>query len=118
MITTILNLIFQYVAPYVKYWQPKISPADTTNGSLFGSENGYTHIVATESSAEVPTSQKIVDGLRNSPKASFQEGDLIYYLRNGALANKELFRECLTKFNVDGDSGIIVLEDSLFQLNK
>lgn len=101
-----------YNAPDPRVFQGPFKGGDDVNGSIYHSQNGYTHVVATEGAHEVGLGQQIVNGIKNNQQAKFQEGDVIFYVRNSALADKDLFNECFQKFDFDGDHSIISLEST------
>lgn len=83
-------------------------PGDDINGLIYFSEGGYTHVVATETPPDQPDWKTQLFTSRQV----HNEGDIIYFLRNGSLADKDIFNEYFRKFNVDGDPSIITIETS------
>ena len=110
-----IKLHFQYHAASMKVIGPRFVPGDSVNGLLYHSEYGYSHVVAVEGAAEVSATEKIKDGLKNNPKPNFTEGDILYFVRNSALADKELFLHYFKQFDVDGDPSVMTLEETPFE---
>ena len=87
-----------------------MKPGDNINGSTYRSTFGYTHVVAMDTSDQPSLKEKLL----GSDRPYYNEGEIIYYLRNGALADKDVFNEYFRKFNVDGDHMIATLENNMF----
>ena len=58
-------------------------------------------------------SQKFSRFLNPSPVYQTNEGEILFYLRNGALANNEIFMEYFSRFNSDGDPFLLTHEAML-----
>jgi len=124
-VTSVKFLCGEYKAIEPKLAQPKFQPGETVNGSLYKSQLGYSHAILSET-PETPDledilksyeneslSQKFSKFLNPSPVHHTNEGEILFYMRNGALANNEIFMEYFSRFNSDGDPFLLTHEAML-----
>ena len=58
-------------------------------------------------------SQQFYKYLNPSPVHHTNEGEILFFMRNGALANNEIFMEYFSRFNSDGDPFLLTHEAML-----
>jgi len=93
----------------------KIQVCEEINGTKHDSQYGYSHVSfkASEDSENERTNKLQFNS--SDPTKNYKDGDLIYFVRNGALANEEVFKECFSTLEFAGNPEIICLPETLFQ---
>ncbi|CAG5096188.1 Oidioi.mRNA.OKI2018_I69.XSR.g14509.t1.cds [Oikopleura dioica] len=91
----------------------KIALCEDINGTKHDSQYGYSHVSFRSTDNESEGNKSPWNSL--DPTKKYKDGDLIYFVRNGALANEELFNECFASFEFSGQPSIICLPETQFQ---
>ncbi|CBY40074.1 unnamed protein product [Oikopleura dioica] len=95
----------------------KIQLCEEINGTKHDSQFGYSHVSfksTSEDNSENEKSNKLAFN-SSDPTKNYKNGDLIYFVRNGALANEEVFKEVFSTLEFAGNPEIICLPETLFQ---
>ena len=96
-------------------------PGEEINGTLYKSQLGYSHVVLVEKPMtpvlEEEESQSFLSKafkyVHPDPLKYANEGEVLFYLRNGALADSTIFGEYFPAFESDGDPFVLTHEAAL-----
>jgi len=115
----------EYRAPEIhSVFGTPLQPGDTTNGYLYKSEYGFSHVVALKSSHDddEKRKQQLYRGVNDlfpygitllgNREPIFDAGEVLYVIRNGSVADPEIFNEYFSRFDVEGESSLIHLEET------
>jgi len=97
---------------------------ETKRGWMYRSEHGYSHVVALKDSHEEMEKKNQLFNrgvndllpygmiLLGNRDPVFDAGEVLFVIRNGSVADAEIFNEYFSRFDVEGDSSIIHLDET------